>query len=174
MKNVTEIQTAGQLPDFTEIKKISDNLKKEFTKKPNPKNIKVNKFANNSKYLTIGYIEAILDRHFLTWDVYVTDVQLMLNAVVVTVRVEMTTIAGSKITRMGVGASEIQTRKGSTTLDPGTISPKALEKNVPIAKSMAIKNAVASLGDAFGRNLNREYNFEHIPDENLLKNIFGE
>lgn len=159
--------------DLPEIKRQQDELKKVFSTQPKPANVKTNKYAGNSRYLEIGYLEALLDRHFLTWDLRIDSVQLILNAIVVNVTIECMTVAGNKITRSGVGASEVQTVKGAKVLDITTIGSKALEKNVPIAKATAVKNAIQTLGNAYGRNLNRNFNHEHIPDNDILGKVFN-
>ena len=49
------------------------------------------------------------------------------------------------------------------------MSPKALERDAPKAKSQAFKNAVHSLGDAFGRSLNRAYNHGFVEHKEMTE-----
>lgn len=130
---------------------------------PNPKAVKTNKFANNAAYLDIGLIEAQLDRFFgsLNWSFVVSKLELQVNAIVC-VGDLIIFYKDRQIRRSGVGAAEIQLKKGSQTMDVGLISSKALERDVPKAKSQALKNAAHSLGDAFGRSLNRSYKHGYI------------
>jgi hypothetical protein len=41
------------------------------------------------------------------------------------------------------------------------------------ADAYALKNAAAKLGNAFGRELNRKFKFEHVPNDTLLNDIYG-
>lgn len=156
------------------VKQTMDKIATELNKKPDPKHIKKNKFANNSNYLEIGYIQAQLDRQFLQWDWQIDNVQQIAVGVVVNGTLTVYTAAGNKIIRSGVGSVSIQTVKGSTTLDPSTIGKGAMDKDPARAEAYALKNAAAKLGNAFGRGLNRGFNHEHIPDEGLTDRILGE
>jgi len=130
---------------------------------PNPKAVKTNKFANNAAYLDIGLIEAQLDRFFgsLNWSFVVSKLELQVNAIVC-VGDLIIFYKDRQIRRSGVGAAEIQLKKGSQTMDVSSINSKALERDVPKAKSQALKNAAHSLGDAFGRSLNRSYKHGYV------------
>jgi hypothetical protein len=57
---------------------------------------------------------------------------------------------------MGVGAAPVQTDKGSSAIDLASIKSRAVQIAVPIAKSLAKKDAAEELGALFGRDLNRK------------------
>lgn len=137
---------------------------------PSPKAVKTNQFANNAKYLDIGLLEAQMDRFFgaLNWSFVVTRLELQVNAIVCTGDL-IVFYKDRQIRRSGVGAAEIQLRKGSQTMDVSSMSPKALERDAPKAKSQAFKNAVHSLGDAFGRSLNRSYNHGFVEHREMTE-----
>jgi hypothetical protein len=80
-------------------------------------------------------------------------------------------VSGVWIKRSGMAAKECQLRAGSKTIGVESLSPKALERDVPIAKAEAFKNAVKSLGNAFGRSLNRDFKHDFVADKT---NIFEE
>lgn len=166
------ISYGSGLPDeLDKFKKVIDNQLKELSKKPDNKNVKKNKFANNSDYLEIGYIEAQLDRMFASWDWEVHGVQNIANGIVVNGTLTVTSYSGMKIKRSGVAGVEIQTKSGSTELNPATISSKAMDRDPGRAEAYALKNAAAKLGNAFGRHLNRGFQFEHIPNNELISKL---
>jgi len=172
MEDLEIYSTSLSVERINELKKVQDNLKKALSKKPNPKAIKTNAFANDSKYLEIGYLQAELDRKFFSWDWEVKDFKQIANGIVVSGTLTVFTYTGHKIIRSGMAGVEIQTKKGAMALDPSTISSKALDRDPGRAEAYAFKNAAAKLGDAFGRNLNRSWNFEHIEDSDLINAIY--
>lgn len=161
------------LPSIQDIKHSMDNFYKEASKKPKPGNIRKNQYNNNAEYLEIGYIEAQLDRMFMTWDWVVDSVQVIANGIVVVGRLIVTTPNMVKITRSGVAGVEIQTRKGATSLAPDSMASKAMDRDPGRAEAYALKNAASKLGNAFGRGLNRTFNHEHIADESITDRIFN-
>lgn len=152
------------LVDIHEEKRLLELLNEA----PKPQIVKKNKYAGNSSYLSIGVIEAQLDRFFgaLNWSFVVTKLEMQVNAIVCTGDL-IIFYKDRQIRRSGVGASEIQLRAGSKTMDISSISSKAMEKNAPIAKTQALKNAAQSLGDAFGRSLNRDYKHGYIAHDEM-------
>ncbi len=167
---------AGQALDvWKQAKPALDNFLKETSHKPKAQVLKKNKFANNADYLEIGYIEAALDRiyHGL-WSVENLKVQQMINGVTVSLDLRVFhPVANVWLTRAGVAFKQFQLKQGETNPSPENLSAKALERDVPIAAAEAFKNAAKKLGNAFGRHLNRGFQFEHMPDENIIDKIFG-
>jgi hypothetical protein len=152
-----------------------DNFLKETSKKPRADLIKKNKFAGNSNYLEIGYLEAKLDQvyHGL-WNFDIKDVQQMINGVCVYGTLEVFhPVASTWIRRSGIGFKEFQLSKGMTDPSPANLSSKALERDVPIASAEAFKNAAKKLGNAFGRHLNREFKHNHAADDKIMERIFN-
>ena len=152
-----------------------DNFLKETSKKPNPKMIKQNKFAGNSNYVEIGYIEAKLDQiyHGL-WSWENIQISQMINGVACTGDLKVFhPVAQVWIVRNGVGFKEFQLAKGKSVHTPENLSSKALERDVPIAAAEAFKNAAKKLGNIFGRHLNRDFKYEHVPDKDILNNVFN-
>lgn len=161
------------LSEIADMKLTADNYMKVLSKKPNPRHVKKNPYANNADYLSIGYIEAQLDRLFLSWNWTIKSVQNIANGIVVVGDLTVKMINGNVITRSGIGGVEIQTKKGATSLNVDNIASKAMERDPGRAEAHALKNAAAKLGNAFGRGLNREFNHEHQPSEDLMDNVFG-
>ena len=152
---------------WKEFKPAFDSFSKKVGTKPKQAVIKKNKFANNAEYLEIGYLEMQLDRIFHgQWHFEVTECKLLLNSIQVTGNLSVLhPVSGVWINRSGIAAKQVQLKSGATEYLPENLSSKALERDVPIAKAEAFKNAVKSLGNAFGRHLNRKFNIEFIEDK---------
>lgn len=135
---------------------------------PPTKWVKVNPYANNSKYLPIDKVEFLLRKIYKDVDIEVLRESVMFNAITVTVRVHYThPVTGIKGFKDGVGASQIQTKKGSSPADMANINNNAVEMSLPKAESNAIKDACHKLGRIFGADLNRKDVIEVTIDENL-------
>lgn len=160
---------------WNKAKKPLDNFLKLTSRKPVAESIKKNKFANNASYLEIGHIEAKLDQiyHGL-WSVENLKIQQMINGVAVNLDLKVFhPVANVWLIRSGVAFKEFQLKQSTTEPSPANLSSKALERDVPIAAAEAFKNAAKKLGNAFGRHLNRDFKFDHTPDENIIEKIFG-
>lgn len=148
---------------------LADEFQKLVSKKPAPGAILKNQFANNSEYVEVGYMEMKLDQ--ITkglWNVEVKDVKVLGNAVVCTVSVRFFHWHFKTwVTRDGVGACPIEVKSGASPVDFSQINAKALTKNVPVAKSEAFKNACKSIGNLFGRHLNRKFQHDYVPEAEL-------
>ena len=57
----------------------------------------------------------------------------------------------------GIGAAEFQTSKGAAPTDFTKLNTGAVQMAVPKARSEAVKNAFAQVGDLFGRGLRRPH-----------------
>ena len=175
-KDLMKYVAGDAIEILKEAKPKLDNFLKETSRKPKPNNIKKNKFANNADYLEIGYIEAQLDRIFHgLWKWQITNVQHIINGVQVTGDLDyFHPIASVWISRSGVAFKEFQLESGATEPNPENLSKKALERDVPIAAAECFKNAAKKVGNAFGRNLNRSFDFDHIPDEDIMNRIMND
>jgi hypothetical protein len=71
----------------------------------------------------------------------------------------------------GIGAIQLQTKKGTSPSDLININNGAISMAFPIAKTMAIKDACDHFGNIFGANLNRKDTLSFTPDTNILKSI---
>lgn len=164
-----ELQNYGGMNPLVDIHEEKELLRL-LNEAPKPQIVKKNKYAGDSSYLSIGVIEAQLDRFFgaLNWSFVVTKLELQVNAIVCTGDL-IVFYKDRQVRRSGVGASEIQLRSGSKSMDITSISSKAMERNAPIAKTQALKNAAQSLGDAFGRSLNRDYKYGYVAHDEMDK-----
>lgn len=150
----------------------SDNaLSGLLNKKPKDKTLKRNRYANNAEYLEIGYLEFRLDNMFgaANWSWVVDSFDIKINAIFVSGHL-IIKWQDKILKRAGIGAKEIQLisekKLGTKALPiPEHIAPKALERDFPIASAQAFKNACKSLGNAFGRHLNRDFQYDFIEDK---------
>lgn len=159
MSDTRNLPTLAQLHLAPEEAFKNDKLLSILNAPPPHKWIKKNTFASDAEYLPIDKVEFLLDSIFQKWKVSVLSVQQILNSVVVTIRLEyLHPISGEWMHHDGVAAKELQTKSGSGPLkqDLSNISPGALQMAVPIAKSIAIRDAADHLGKIFGRDLNRK------------------
>jgi hypothetical protein len=130
-----------------------------------PEKIETNKFANNTKYVPISYIEMKLDELFIDgWNLEIKSVEQVLNSIVVTVRVSgLNPATGREFYRDGVGSKAIQLNNGSKPMDISNIKANALELAYPAAKAQALKNAAQTIGKVFGRDVARKLDDEYNP-----------
>lgn len=165
----TNIETLSADAEVKNLRAKIDNLNRFLNQDPDPGQIRTNKYANNTHYLPIGYLENKLDEIFQVWEDDIKEVKILGNSIAVTITVSvLNPVTGTFIKRAGVGAMPIELqadkrdRAGNlieegavNALDFEKIQSKAIQKNLPAAKAYAFKNAVQSLGRAFGRSLNR-------------------
>lgn len=129
--------------------------------------IKVNKFAGNSKYLPIDKVEWLLRKIFKQFRIEITGQGVAFNGVWVSVRIHyLHPVTGLWEFHDGIGASELQTKQGSSPADLQNINKNALAMAFPVAKSYAIKDASHHFGNCFGANLNRVDILKLTPDNN--------
>lgn len=137
---------------------------------PEPKWIKENAYAGNSKYIPIGILETLLQRIFKEFRVEVLREGTMFNAVYVTIRLHyVNPVTGEWSYHDGVGSAQIQTKAGASAADLSSISNNAVMMSLPMAKSYAIKDACDHFGKLFGRDLNRKETMGFGVDKNLDK-----
>lgn len=134
-----------------------NDLNKLLNCEPNEKWIRINAYANNSKYIPIGIIEYLLTSIFIKWKVEIMGTQVIANSVVVTVRVHvLDPITGQWDWNDGIGAMPIQTAKGAAATDFSQVNTLGVQMAAPAAEAYAFKDAVEKFGKIFGKDLNRK------------------
>ena len=142
--------------------KSIEDFQRFLNNNPDKEDIKVNHLANNSKYLPIGIVEKKLDQIFSgLWSIEILDTKVIVNEIMVTVRltVKHPKVDGLFLHRDGIGAVQIRMQKGSVITDINSKQKNALTADAPHAYAEAIKNAAKKFGNIFGRNLNRNEDF---------------
>lgn len=133
-----------------------NELNKLLNYEPKAEWIKVNKFANNSKYIPVGIVEYLLTSIFIKWRVEVKTIQVIANSVVATVRLYVQDpLTGEWDWQDGVGASPIQTKSGASATDFSQVNTAAVQMAAPAAETYAFKDAAEKLGKLFGKDINR-------------------
>lgn len=147
--NGQAIIVAEKLESFTE--RLHDQ--------PLPKQIKVNKHANDSKYIPIAVVEKKLDELFFgLWQIKNFRWQVVTNEIIGSLELGVFhPVAKTWIWREGAGAVMIQQKKNSAIDDITAKIKNTLVKDFPHLKAACLTNAAKSLGPAFGRDLNRDY-----------------
>jgi len=133
--------------------------------------VKQHPFIKGYNYLPIDKVEYLLRRCFKKYQIEVIKTAQLFNAIEVTVRVHYLNPATNEMMyHDGVGAQELQTTKGSGNLnmDMSNVNKGAVMMALPIAKSIAIKDACDHFGDLFGANLNRKDIVQFTGDAELL------
>lgn len=139
---------------------------------PPPDNwVKTHPFIKGHQYLPIDKVEYLLKKCFKQYRIEVIKTGMLMNAVEVTVRVHyLNPATGEMDFHDGVAAQELQTVSGTGSLkvDMSNVSRGAVAMALPIAKSLAVKDACDHLGELFGANLNRKEAMHFEPDPRLL------
>lgn len=130
--------------------------------------VKEHPFIKNYKYLPIERVEFLLKSIFKSYRVEITGQGQSFNGVWVTVRLHyLHPITGMWEYHDGIGATELQTAKGTSPADLANINNGALGMAFPIAKTRAIKDAADHFGKLFGSDLNRKDYIEYNQDLTL-------
>jgi len=145
----------------------NESLQMLLNQEPSKSEVRVNKMANNSQYLSIATVERLLDENYAgIWNTKNFRWQVVANEIIGSIDLEVFQPAAKMwITRTGAASAMIQTRKG----EPITVESKhinTLVKDFPHLKAECLKNAAKSLGVRFGRNLNRgqEEEFSYLSE----------
>ena len=110
-------------------------------------------------YLPVAYQEAMADKLFLYWNVTNEEYVQILNEIVCIVRITYTPSypGAEELYCTGSSAHPIQMDSGAKPNEIGTKKKSnALEYCLPASRSAAVSKALESLGNIFGRNLNRK------------------
>lgn len=185
--------TIRQTPEqyFVKYQPIEDWLK-NLTTYPDEHLVKTNPFADNARYLPISTVETQLDELFFgLWKTENFRWQVVANEIVGSLDLHyLHPVAGVWLVRTGVGSVMIQQdgykkdelgqyingsdgKRQKINPRPSDVDAKiknTLVKDFPHLKSECLKNAAKSLGNMFGRNLNRKDQDIYAPG---LPNLMG-
>lgn len=146
----------------------NDSLNAILSTQPKSEWVKEHPFIKNHKYLPIDKVEYLLRRIFKAYRIEITGQGTAFNGVWVTVRVHyLNPATGEWSFHDGIGASQLQTAKGTSAADLANINNGAITMGFPLAKTLAVKDAVGCFGNIFGANLNRRDTLLNEPDKNL-------
>jgi hypothetical protein len=109
------------------------------------------------EYIPIERIEFLLKTIFKQYRIEVLREGQSFNGVYVVVRVHyLHPLTNTWEFHDGIGASQLQTKSGSSPADLQNINNGALSMAYPMAKTLAIKDATDHFGKLFGSDLNRK------------------
>ncbi len=143
---------------------------------PKPSWVKIHPIFKRVRYLPIERVEWLLTNVFIKWYVEVKETKILANSVVTTVRLHYHNQVSSEWQYQdGVGASPLQTNKGSGAIDFNEIKSDAVMKAAPASKSFAVKDAAEQIGRLFGRDLNRadQISYDSLDIQDYAIDKFG-
>jgi len=175
-QGVATIKAASNLPTLADL--YSDNIEQaakleQFTvllnQPPKPEWVKKHPFIKDYYYLPADKVEYLLKALFKEYKIEITGQGTAFNGVWVTVRIHYRNpITQEWLFHDGIGASQLQTAKGTSPADLANINNGALSMAFPIAKTVAIKDACDHFGVLFGSNLNRKDTINYGADSSLV------
>jgi hypothetical protein len=134
--------------------------------------VKTHPFIADYKYLPIDKVEYLLRKIFKSYRVEVLREGTAFNGVFVVVRVHYFNPATNQMDwHDGIGAAQLQTKKGTSPSDLININNGAISMAFPIAKTVAIKDACDHFGNIFGANLNRKDTIPFQPDTAIIDRV---
>lgn len=146
----------------------NDALQALLNSQPKQEWIKVHPFIKGYRYLPIDKIEFLLQKIFKKYRIEILREGVSFNGVYVVVRVHyLNPVTNEMEFHDGIGASQLQTAKGTTPAQLENINNGALSMAYPMAKTIAIKDACDHFGNLFGANLNRKDTLNYTIDESL-------
>lgn len=140
-----------------------------LNQQPKAEWVKEHPYIRGYKYLPIERVEFLLKTIFKNYKIEITGQGTSFNGVWVTVRVHyLHPITGEWSFHDGIGASQLQTAKGTSATDLANINNGALQMAFPMAKTIAIKDACDMFGRLFGADLNRKDLISYEVDLTLI------
>jgi len=173
MSEIQKLPTLQELFSDVETTKRVDAFQTIMNAQPPVTWVKKHPFIQNYLYLPIDKVEYLLQKIFKTFKIEVIKTGMLMNAVEVTVRVHYQhPVTGEMLFHDGVGAQELQTKKdsGNLSIDMSNVNKGAVMMALPIAKTIAIKDACDHFGAIFGANLNRKDSINYTGDS-ILQSI---
>jgi hypothetical protein len=141
-----------------------------MNQQPKKEWVKDHPFIRGYKYLPIERIEYLLKTIFKSYKIEITGQGTSFNGVWVTVRIHyLHPVSGEWLFHDGIGASQLQTAKGTSPADLNNINNGALSMAYPVAKTIAIKDAADHFGKLFGSDLNRKDLINYELDLTLIE-----
>lgn len=169
-ENKQNLPTIAELTSDVELAFKNDQFNLLTNQEPPVKWVKKHPYIKDYNYVPIDKVEFLLKKLFKLYKIEVVKTGMLLNAIEVTVRVHyLHPVNNEWMYHDGVGAQELQTQKdtGNLKLDMSNINRGAVTMALPIAKSVAIKDACDHLGKLFGADLNRKDTLNYVADKAL-------
>lgn len=124
------------------------------------------------EYLPIDKVEYLLRKVFKKYKIEILREGQSFNGVFVSVRVHyFDFINGEWMFHDGIGAINLQVKKGSSPSDLANINNGALSMAYPLAKTLAVKDACDHFGKLFGSDLNRKDTLDASLDVSVKEKV---
>lgn len=158
--------------DSIEVAGKSEGLNAILNAEPPKAWVKEHPYIKGHKYIPIDKVEYLLRKIFKRYAIEITGQGTAFNGVWVTVRVHYFSPAVNEMVYMdGIGASQLQTAKGTSPTDLANINNGALSMAFPLAKTLAVKDACGLIGNIFGGNLDRKETIPFEPDMKMIDRV---
>jgi len=169
-KEPTKLPTLTELfEENIEVAGKSEGLNAILNVAPPAAWIKTHPIISDYRYLPIDKVEYLLRKIFKNYRIEVIREGTAFNGVFVVVRVHyLNPATGEMDFHDGIGACQLQTKKGTSPADMMNINHGAISMAFPIAKTVAIKDACDHFGNIFGANLNRKDTIPFQADNDLI------
>jgi len=166
MKNLPSLKDLHA--DLSTLRK-DDELTVLLNNEPKADWIKVHPYIKGYKYIPIERIEYLLKRIFRRYRIEILREGTAFNGVYTVVRVHyLNPVSGEWDYHDGIGAAQLQTKKGQSPADLAAINNGALAMAFPISKTIAIKDACDHFGKLFGADLNRDVQIKYSLDLTII------
>jgi len=151
------LPTIKDLYSSKDIAVKNDQFTTLMNQEPKKDWVKVHPYIKGYRYLPIERVEFLLKTIFKKYRIEILREGQSFNGVYVVVRVNyLHPISGEMEFHDGIGAMQLQTKKGESVANLNSINNGALSMAFPAAKTVAIKDACDHFGKLFGSDLNRK------------------
>lgn len=139
---------------------------------PPEKWVRTHPFIPGWLYIPIDKVEYLLRKVFKSYRIEVLREGTAFNGVFVVVRVHyLNPATGDMDYHDGIGAAQLQTKKGTSPADLVNVNNGAISMAFPIAKTLAVKDACDHFGKLFGSDLNRKDTVPFQPDREIIDRV---
>jgi hypothetical protein len=161
-----------ELYENQELALQQDQINVILNQPPPLKWVKEHPYVSGHFYLPIDKVEFMLKKLFKKTRIEILREGISFNGVYVVVRVWYQDILTSEMDfHDGIGAIQLQTKKGTSPADLVNVNNGAISMAYPIAKTLAIKDACDHFGSIFGSNLNRKDYLPFSGDDKLALSV---
>lgn len=170
-KQKSKLPTISELFEYNlQVAGKAEALNILLNHEPKQEWIKTHPFITNYQYLPIDKIEYLLRKIFKRYRIRIMREGVAFNGVYCVVRVYyLNPTTGEMDYHEGIGACQLQTKKGTSPADLINVNNGAISMAFPIAKTVAIKDACDHFGKLFGCDLNRKDTIPFEPDTEIIE-----
>lgn len=170
--SASSLPTLQELLEGNEVAGRSEALNNLLNAEPPAKWVKTHPYIKDWQYIPIDKVEYLLRKVFKSYRIEVLREGTAFNGVYVVVRVHyLNPATGEMDYHDGIGAAQLQTKKGTSPADLVNVNNGAISMAFPIAKTVAVKDACDHFGKLFGSDLNRKDTVPFQPDREIIDRV---